>query len=98
MSPEIANLTNKKEKQQCISDVFSLGCIFYKMYDFLLFRLTGHYLFGGKTAKDVLHHNRKCEYNSSFNGLSIKGKKYFYLEKSLLLEMIDTNPNTRITP
>ena len=33
LSPEIANLTNKKEKQQCISDIFSLGCIFYKMYD-----------------------------------------------------------------
>ena len=34
LSPEIANLTNKKEKQQCISDVFSIGCIFYKMYHF----------------------------------------------------------------
>lgn len=74
LSPEIANLTNKKEKQQCISDVFSIGCIFYKMYHFYQYRLTGHYLFGGKTAKEVLHHNRKCEYNSSFDGLSLKGK------------------------
>ena len=31
LSPEIANLTNKKEKQTCASDMFSLGCIFYKM-------------------------------------------------------------------
>ncbi len=31
LSPEIANLTNKKEKQQPSSDVFSLGCIFYRM-------------------------------------------------------------------
>lgn len=62
------------------------------------FRLTGHYLFGGKTAKDVLHHNRKCEYTSSFDGLSIKGKNFIYLEKSLLLELLDNNPNTRISP
>jgi calcium-dependent protein kinase len=66
LSPEIANLTNKKEKQLCSSDMFSLGCIFYKMYPLVSLRLTGHYLFGGKTAKEVLHHNRKCEYAATF--------------------------------
>jgi serine/threonine protein kinase len=59
LSPEIANLVSKKERQACSSDMFSLGCIFYKM-------LTGHYLFAGKTAKEVLQHNRKCEYSASF--------------------------------
>lgn len=44
LSPQIANLTNKKEKQVCASDMFSLGCIFYKM-------ITGRYLFSGTTAK-----------------------------------------------
>lgn len=32
LAPEIANLTNKKDKQACSADMFSLGCIFYKMY------------------------------------------------------------------
>jgi serine/threonine protein kinase len=32
LSPEIANLNDKKTKQSCRSDMFSLGCIFYKMY------------------------------------------------------------------
>ena len=80
-----------------------IGCLQSRLHllqnvYFMLFRLTGHYLFGGKTAKDVLHHNRKCEYNSSFDSLSLKGKNFIYLEKSLLLELIDSNPNTRITP
>jgi serine/threonine protein kinase len=35
LSPEIANLSNKTEKQACSSDMFSLGCIFYKMYRFI---------------------------------------------------------------
>jgi serine/threonine protein kinase len=84
LSPEIANLANKKEKQVCASDMFSMGCIFYKM-------LTGHYLFGGKTAKEVLHNNRKCIFSASFDGLSLK-------EKKLLLRMLEANPSTRITP
>lgn len=66
LAPEIANLSSKKERQVCASDMFSLGCIFYKM-------LTGHYLFAGKTAKEVLQHNRKCEYSASFEAVSIKG-------------------------
>jgi serine/threonine protein kinase len=84
LSPEIANLASKKERQACSSDMFSLGCIFYKM-------LTGHYLFGGKTAKEVLQNNRKCIFSSSFDGLSLR-------EKKLLQRMIDPNPATRITP
>lgn len=31
LAPEIANLVDKKEKQKCSSDMFSAGCIFYKM-------------------------------------------------------------------
>jgi serine/threonine protein kinase len=77
-------LASKKEKQACSSDMFSLGCIFYKM-------LTGHNLFGGKTAKEVLQKNRKCQYSGNFDGVSAK-------EKKLLLRMIDPNPATRITP
>lgn len=84
LSPEIASLANKKEKQVCASDMFSMGCIFYKM-------LTSHYLFGGKTAKEVLQNNRKCIFSASFDGLSLK-------EKKLLLRMLEANPSTRITP
>jgi len=35
LAPEIANLGDKHQKQTCAADMFSLGCIFYKMY-FLL--------------------------------------------------------------
>jgi serine/threonine protein kinase len=32
LAPEIANLQNKKTRQTCATDMFSLGCIFFKMY------------------------------------------------------------------
>ena len=31
LAPEIANLVTKKEKVTCAADMFSLGCIFFKM-------------------------------------------------------------------
>ena len=31
LAPEIANLMSKQDKQHCAADMFSLGCIFYKM-------------------------------------------------------------------
>ena len=31
LAPEIASLSDKKERQTCAVDMFSLGCIFFKM-------------------------------------------------------------------
>ena len=32
LAPEIASLGDKSQRQTCAADMFSLGCIFYKMY------------------------------------------------------------------
>ena len=32
LAPEIANCANRKERQTCAIDMYSLGCIFFKMY------------------------------------------------------------------
>ena len=32
LAPEIANCGNKKDRQTCAIDMYSLGCIFFKMY------------------------------------------------------------------
>lgn len=76
LAPEIANLTDKLEKQTCAADMFSLGCVFFKM-------ATGRSLFSAKTAQEVMQLNRKCEFSSQiFEKLSAKGKNVLIQRKT----------------
>jgi serine/threonine protein kinase len=51
VAPEIINIKDLTTKSQPISDVFSVGAIFYHM-------LFGKSLFPGKTFNEVLTQNR----------------------------------------
>lgn len=52
VAPEVLNL-NSENKYTTKVDIFSSGCILYKL-------LTGKTIFGGKTFDDVLRSNKKC--------------------------------------
>lgn len=55
MAPEILNLVDRDSKYDKVCDIFSCGCIFYKL-------LFGHSLFMGNTFNEVLGQNKKCNY------------------------------------
>ena len=65
VAPEIANLKDLNKKYDNLCDIFSVGCIFYKMYFYLfnLIRITFKDLFPGTDHHEVLKINKKCLYN-----------------------------------
>ena len=54
VAPEVANLEDKSKKYDIICDVFSLGCIMFKL-------LSGKDLFPGNQFNAILKLNKKCE-------------------------------------
>lgn len=56
VAPEIANLKDLTYKYDKICDMFSVGCIFYKL-------ITSKDLFPGNDYHDILKLNRKCAIN-----------------------------------
>jgi serine/threonine protein kinase len=68
VAPEVLNLANRSEKysQQC--DLFSCGCIFYKLYHpTTTSRLTGRSLFPGTQFNEVLKLNKACDIDLLLN-------------------------------
>lgn len=62
MAPEILNSQNKKYLYSEVCDVFSCGCIFFKLYyDHLNFSITGNNLFLAVNLDQLLRLNKKCE-------------------------------------
>jgi len=51
VAPEV--FRNYSYNEAC--DVFSLGCIFYKL-------ITGNSLFKGKSTEEILMNNKKCRF------------------------------------
>lgn len=56
VAPEIINIRDMSTKSEPISDVFSVGLIFYIL-------LMGRSVFPGRTYNDVLTQNRACDFN-----------------------------------
>jgi serine/threonine protein kinase len=54
VAPEIINIKDMSTKSQPISDVFSVGCIFY----YIIF---SKHLFMGKNAQEIIAMNRECD-------------------------------------
>ncbi|CAD8049624.1 unnamed protein product [Paramecium sonneborni] len=83
VAPEIINLKNGKYGLE--SDIFSVGCVFYK----LLLRKD---LFQGETQNETLSANRRCQFNLqnlSLIHISITAQ-------NLLSEMLQEDPRLRI--
>ncbi|CAD8179946.1 unnamed protein product [Paramecium octaurelia] len=86
VAPEILNLVDRQQKYDKVCDIFSCGCIFYKL-------LFGHSLFMGNTFNEVLGQNKKCNYTldtSEMNSIP-------YEAQELLKQMLAKNPSERIT-
>ncbi|CAD8172639.1 unnamed protein product [Paramecium octaurelia] len=86
VAPEILNLVDRDSKYDKVCDIFSCGCIFYKL-------LFGHSLFMGNTFNEVLGQNKKCNY--TLDGPEMTSIPYEAQE--LLKRMLAKNPSERIT-
>ncbi|CAD8158792.1 unnamed protein product [Paramecium octaurelia] len=83
VAPEIINLKN--EKYGLESDIFSVGCVFYKL-------LSRKDLFQGETQTEILSANRKCRFN-------IQNLSLIHIPQTaqnLLSEMLHEDPKLRI--
>ncbi|CAD8046392.1 unnamed protein product [Paramecium primaurelia] len=83
VAPEIINLKNGKYGLE--SDIFSVGCVFYK----LLLRKD---LFQGETQNEILSANRRCQ-------LNIQNLQLIHIPltaQNLLSEMLQEDPRLRI--
>ncbi|CAD8156356.1 unnamed protein product [Paramecium octaurelia] len=86
VAPEILNLVDRDIKYDKVCDIFSCGCIFYKL-------LFGHSLFFGNTFNEVLAQNKNCNFvleGRDMDMISIEAQK-------LLKRMLAKNPAERIT-
>ena len=54
VAPEIINIKDMSTKSHPVSDVFSVGCIFY----YIIF---SKHLFMGKTGQEIIALNRDCD-------------------------------------
>ncbi|CAD8138688.1 unnamed protein product [Paramecium pentaurelia] len=86
VAPEI--LTSRQDQRyNCKVDIFSAGCIFYKL-------LTGHSLFIGSNFDEVLNSNKTC-----YIDLDLPIDGIYITEQSLdiLKKMLNKNPKIRIS-
>ncbi|CAD8080003.1 unnamed protein product [Paramecium primaurelia] len=85
VAPEVLNL-NSENKYTTKVDIFSSGCILYKL-------LTGKSIFGGKTFDDVLRANKKC-----FIDLDLPPDHIYLTDLSLnlLSQLLNKNAKQRI--
>lgn len=79
-SPENLN----KKLKSCISDMFSLGAIFYYL-------LNKQYLFDGKDADEITKKNKVCKIDQS------QFLPFDTEEKALLLRLLESDPSKRIS-
>ncbi|CAD8144871.1 unnamed protein product [Paramecium octaurelia] len=86
VAPEIANLKDLSNKYDKICDIFSAGCIFYKL-------ITSKDLFPGKDYHEVLKLNKKCLIN--LDTLSIYQTPQSAID--LIFQMLQIDPKNRIT-
>ncbi|CAD8135232.1 unnamed protein product [Paramecium octaurelia] len=86
VAPEVLS-TRSDSKYSCKVDIFSAGCIFYKL-------LTGRSLFIGQNFDEVLRSNRHChiDLDIPFDGNYITDQSL-----DLLKKMLNKNPKNRIT-
>ncbi|CAD8148019.1 unnamed protein product [Paramecium octaurelia] len=70
----------------CECDMFSLGCVFYKL-------LAKKDLFQGSSVAEVISQNKKC----SFNLKSLQLIRVPSSAQDLLTQMLETNPKLRIS-
>ncbi|CAD8168581.1 unnamed protein product [Paramecium octaurelia] len=86
VAPEVLNLIDRDQKYDKVCDVFSCGCIFYKL-------LFGHSLFYGNSFNEVLNQNKKCNFI-----LDGRDMDMIPLDaQQLLRRMLAKNPLERIT-
>ncbi|CAD8160585.1 unnamed protein product [Paramecium pentaurelia] len=86
VAPEILNLIDRELKYDKVCDIFSCGCIFYKL-------LFGDSLFFGNTFNEVLAQNKKCNFildGRDMDMISLEAQQ-------LLKRMLTKNPAERIT-
>ncbi|CAD8074072.1 unnamed protein product [Paramecium sonneborni] len=86
VAPEILNLIDREQKYDKVCDIFSCGCIFYKL-------LFGHSLFFGNTFNEVLAQNKKCNFILDGREMDIISMDV----QILLKKMLAKNPAERIT-
>ncbi|CAD8183766.1 unnamed protein product [Paramecium octaurelia] len=86
VAPEVLNL-NYENKYTTKVDIFSSGCILYKL-------LTGKSIFGGKTFDDVLITNKKCYIDLD---LPIDHVYVTDLSLNLLGQLLNKNAKQRIS-
>ncbi|CAD8140394.1 unnamed protein product [Paramecium pentaurelia] len=86
VAPEIANLKDLNQKYDLICDMFSVGCIFYKL-------LTGKELFPGTDYKEILKLNKKCQINDELLTLYRAPKEAI----ELIAQLLKINPKERIS-
>ncbi|CAD8144768.1 unnamed protein product [Paramecium pentaurelia] len=86
VAPEIANLKDLSKKYDKICDIFSVGCIFYKL-------ITSKDLFPGNDYHEILKLNKKCMIN--LDTLSIYQTPQSAID--LIFQMLQIDPKNRIT-
>ncbi|CAK69342.1 unnamed protein product (macronuclear) [Paramecium tetraurelia] len=86
VAPEIANLKDLNYKYDLICDMFSIGCIFYKL-------LTGKELFPGTDYQEILKLNKKCSINYELLTLYRAPKEAI----ELIAQLLTINPKERIS-
>ncbi|CAK59826.1 unnamed protein product (macronuclear) [Paramecium tetraurelia] len=86
VAPEIANLNDMNFRYDKICDIFSVGCIFYKL-------ITQKDLFPGNDYHEILKLNKKCIIN--LDNLSIYRTPQAAME--LIQSMLQIDPKQRIT-
>ncbi|CAD8057228.1 unnamed protein product [Paramecium sonneborni] len=86
VAPEIANLKDLNQKYDLICDLFSVGCIFYKL-------LTGKELFPGTDYQEILKLNKKCQINYELLTLYRAPKEAI----ELIALLLKINPKERIS-
>ncbi|CAD8102377.1 unnamed protein product [Paramecium primaurelia] len=86
VAPEIANLKDLTLKYDKICDMFSIGCIFYKL-------ITQKDLFPGIDYQEILKHNKKCYVNLD----NLQMYKAPSSAVDLISQMLNPNPSLRIS-
>ncbi|CAK72784.1 unnamed protein product (macronuclear) [Paramecium tetraurelia] len=86
VAPEVLS-SRSDQRYNCKVDIFSAGCIFYKL-------LTGHSLFMGSNFDEVLNSNKTC-----YVDLDLPMDGIYITEQSLdiLKKMLNKNPKIRVS-
>jgi len=86
IAPEVLKAEASRIQVDPKCDMFSLGCLFYRL-------LTGGKLFLGSTAKEVLENNKECYINPSKISFLIKSIQ----ARNVLMKMLEADPLKRIS-